>query len=56
MERDKVLDTKELPEEFEPEELIEKLIFIEKIEQGLKQLDEGETVSHEKVKEITSKW
>lgn len=42
MERDKVLDTiKELPEEFEPEELIEKLIFIEKIEQGLKQLDEG---------------
>lgn len=57
MERDKVLDTlKELPEEFELEDLIEKLIFVEKIEQGLKQLDEGKTVSHEKVKEITSKW
>ena len=57
MERDKVLDTiKELPEEFELEDLIEKLIFVEKIEQGLKQLDEGKTVSHEEVKEITSKW
>ena len=57
MERDKVLDTiKELPEQFELEDLIEKLIFIEKVEQGLKQLDEGKTVSHEKVKEITSKW
>ena len=57
MERDKVLDTiKELPEEFELEDLIEKLIFVEKIEQGLKELDEGKTVSHEEVKEIASKW
>ena len=57
MERDKALDTiKELPEEFELEDLIEKLIFIEKTEKGLKQLDEGKTVPHEKVKEIAGKW
>ena len=57
MERDKALDTiKELPEEFELEDLIEKLIFIEKTERGLKQLDEGKTVPHEKVIEIASKW
>lgn len=57
MERAKALDTiKELPEEFELEDLIEKLVFVEKIEQGLKQLDEGKTMPHEKVKEIASKW
>jgi predicted transcriptional regulator len=57
MERDKALDTiKELPEEFELEDLIEKLVLIEKVEQGLKQLDEGKTLPHEKVKEIASKW
>ena len=57
MERAKALDAiKELPEEFELEDLIEKLVFVEKIEQGLKQLDEGKTMPHEKVKEIASKW
>jgi len=36
MKRDKALDTiKELPKEFELEELLEKLVFVEKIEQGL---------------------
>ena len=55
MERAKALDTiKELPEEFE--DLIEKLVFVEKVEQGLKQLEEGKTMPHEKVKEIASKW
>ena len=57
MRREKVLDTiKEFPQEFELEDLIEKLIFIEKVEQGIDQLDEGKTVSHETVKEIVKKW
>jgi predicted transcriptional regulator len=57
MEIDIALDTiKELPDEFELEDLIEKLVLIEKVEQGLKQLDEGKTLPHEKVKEIASKW
>lgn len=57
MKRDKVIETvKELPLEFDLEELIERLVFVEKIEKGLKQLDEGKTVPHEKVKEITKKW
>ena len=47
---------KKLPNEFDLEELIEKLVFVEKVEKGLKQLDEGKTVSHESVKEITKKW
>jgi len=57
MKRDKVLDAvKELPQEFDLEELMEKLIFVEKVEQGLKQLDEGKTVDHAQVKEMVKKW
>ncbi|MBL7877765.1 MAG: hypothetical protein JNL53_19020 [Cyclobacteriaceae bacterium] len=57
MKREKVIDAvKELPLEFDLEELIEKLIFVEKVEQGLKQLDEGKTVDHGQVKEMVKKW
>jgi len=57
MRREKALETmKEFPQEFDLEELMEKLVFVEKVEKGLKQLDEGKTVTHNKVKEITKKW
>ena len=57
MKRDKAIETvKELPNEFDLEELIEKLVFVEKVEKGLKQLDEGKAIAHESVKEITKKW
>ena len=57
MKRDKAIDTvKELPKEFELEDLIEKLVVIKKVEQGLAQLKTGKTVTHEKVKEIAKKW
>jgi predicted transcriptional regulator len=57
MNRDKVMDTvKELPQEFELEDLLEKLVFAQKVEDGLKQLNEGKTVPHEKVKEMVKKW
>ncbi len=44
-----------LPNEFSIDDLIEKLIFIEKVE-GRKQSREGKVVSHEEAKEIISKW
>ena len=57
MKRDKAIDTvRELPKEFELETLIERLVFVEKVEQGLAQLKKGKTVTHEKVKEISKKW
>lgn len=57
MTRDKAIDTvKELPNEFELEALIERLVFVEKIEQGLAQLKNGKTVTNEKLKEIAKKW
>ncbi len=57
MRRDKALETvKEFPQEFNLEELLDRLVFVEKVEKGLKQLDQGKTVTHEQVKEITKKW
>lgn len=57
MKRDKAINTvKELPQEFELEELLEKLVFVEKVDAGLKQLKKGKTISHQKVKEIAKKW
>jgi predicted transcriptional regulator len=57
MKRDKAIETvKEFPQEFELEDLIERLVFLEKVEKGLKQVEHGKTVPHEKVKEMTKKW
>lgn len=57
MKRDKLMDTiKDIPGEFELEDLIEKLVFVEKVEKGLTQAREGKTVSHEEVKKIAKKW
>lgn len=57
MKRDKAIETvKEFPQEFELEDLIERLVFVEKVERGLQQLQEGKTISHRKVKEMTKKW
>ena len=45
-----------MPAEFNLEELIDRLILIEKVEAGVKQADEGKITPHEKVREITQKW
>lgn len=57
MKRDKVLETvKEFPQEFDLEELIERLVFVEKIEKGLQQIEEDKTIPHEQVKDMIKKW
>jgi predicted transcriptional regulator len=57
MKREKVIDTiKDLPQEFELEELLERLVFVEKVESGLKQLETGKVVPHDRLKEIVKKW
>ncbi len=57
MKREKAIEAiKELPKEFELEQLMEKLVFVEKVEQGLTQLKDKKTTPHNKVKEIVKKW
>ena len=45
-----------LPEFFTIDQLIEQLIFIEKVDEGLKQSQAGQVISDEDVKLIINKW
>ena len=45
-----------LPSQFSIDELIEQLIFIQKVEDGIQQSKDGNVVSHEDVKSVISKW
>jgi len=57
MTKNKVLEAvNELPQEFDLDELIDRLIFIEKVEKGLQQLDQGETKTHDEAKRIIKSW
>jgi hypothetical protein len=57
MKKETVIGTvNELPEKFELDELIEKLLFVEKVEKGLQQLDTGKTKTHSEVKKIVEGW
>jgi hypothetical protein len=57
MNRDKAIETiNDLPEDFDLDILIEKLIFIEKVEKGLSQAANKQTVTHEHVKQKVREW
>jgi predicted transcriptional regulator len=57
MNKAKVLDTiKEMPADFDIEDLIERLIFIDKVEKGMKQAREGKVTSHQNVKRHVKEW
>lgn len=45
-----------LPEKFSLDELIERLILIEKIESGIKQSENGEIISEEEMDNEIEKW
>ncbi len=45
-----------LPDSFTIDELIDQLIFIEKVEEGLEQSKEKKVLSNENVKKIIEKW
>ena len=45
-----------LPDSFTIDELIDQLIFIEKVEEGLKQSKERKVFSNENVKKNIEKW
>lgn len=57
MEKKKALEAiQELPENFDLEVIIERLIFIEKVEKGLEQIKEGKVISHEQLKSLARQW
>lgn len=58
MNKEKVIETMDsLPSEFKTEELIDRLLFIEKVEKGLADVQAGRTMTIEQVREkLRSKW
>lgn len=45
-----------LPEDASFEEAMERLYLLSKVERGLKQADEGQTISHEEAIKRLDKW
>jgi predicted transcriptional regulator len=57
MKKSTVIQTlNELPQRFELDELLERLMVIEKIDEALEDAKSGKTVSHDKVKKMVAKW
>jgi len=55
--KSKVKETiKNLPDSFTIDQLIDQLIFIEKIEEGIKQSEEGKVISNENLKTEMNRW
>ncbi len=47
---------KDLPEEFSIDDLVEKLILVEKIEKGLEQANNGKVISEDELDKETEQW
>lgn len=58
MNKSKVIETLEqLPNEFTTEELIDKLLFVDKVEKGLHDIEEGKSISLDEARErFIAKW
>lgn len=47
---------KELPEEFTIDELMERLVVLQKIERGLKEMTEGKGLTTEQARKRLARW
>ena len=55
--KDQVINSlKDLPNEFSFDELMDKLILLQKIEIGLSQSNQGEVYSSQEAKDMLKKW
>lgn len=57
MTKEKALEViKDMPADFELDQLIEKLIVVEKLEAAIKQVNEGDVIYHSDVKKKIDEW
>jgi predicted transcriptional regulator len=57
MNKEKLIATiNEMPQDLDLEVLMERLVFIERVEKGLEQLNSGNTITHEQVKQRIKEW
>ena len=51
-----IKNLEEMPEEFSVDELIERILILQKIEEGQEQIKQGKTFTNEEVKSKLEKW
>lgn len=51
-----LLAVEALPEDATIEDAMERLLFLAKVERGIQQADEGDTLSHDEVRGRMAKW
>ncbi|WP_293305894.1 hypothetical protein [Pedobacter sp. UBA5917] len=57
MKKTEIIDTlKEMPDEFSADELIERILLLQKIDSGLQQVTEGKILSEEQAEQKLEKW
>lgn len=57
MQKSTIINTlNEFPSKFNLDDFLEKLIVIEKIDEGMEEAKTGKTISHDKVKKMVAKW
>lgn len=57
MQKSTILNTlNKLPNKFNLDEFLERLIVIEKIDDGMEEAKSGKTINHDKVKKMVAKW
>lgn len=55
--KEKVINAvRDLPDDASIEDVMERLLFLAKIEKGIQQSDAGQTISNEQMKEKMAKW
>ncbi len=55
--KDKIVESiQAMPDDASTDDIIERIIFIKKIEDGLKDVEEGRTFAHEDVKAQYQQW
>ena len=57
MTKDSVIEVvNKMPKDFDLDTLVQRLIFIEKVNEGLDQIDEGKGIPLEEVKQLIKQW
>jgi len=55
--KEKIIQTvRELPDDFSIDDLFDRIILLENFEKGMKDIKEGNTLSHEEVKNKYKQW
>lgn len=57
MNKEKIIEAiKDMPDDVNIDDLIERILFVKSIEDAIKDMDEGNEISHEEIKKMVYQW